>query len=252
MPNLIVLVGLRFGRLLVLSRTTDRKRGVARWICRCDCGVEIEAESGPLKNGYVKSCGCWASDRAKAGLNRKHGHSGTPVYNIWSKMKARCNNPNVKSYKSYGARGIKVCARWESFECFLEDMGERPSPQHSIDRIDNNKGYEPNNCRWVGSVREQRQNCRDNRNISFDGRTQTISAWAREYGILPETLTFRINAGWDIGQALTRRAWNQKTITLYGVTLTVPEWSRQTGISRSTISDRLAKGWPAEQILARV
>lgn len=130
-------------------------------------------------------------------------------------------------------------------------MGEKPSPKHSIDRIDNDGPYSPQNCRWVGSIREQRANCRDNRFVTYKGETLIVSEWARRVGIGVDTLLVRLDAGWSVDDAMTRPTWNQKSITYRGKTLTVQEWSRQTGISRRTIADRLSKGWPPSRILAK-
>jgi hypothetical protein len=103
-------------------------------------------------------------------------------HDAWRGMLARCRNPRHPSYKNYGGRGITACERWNSFENFLDDMGKRPSPKHSLDRIDNNGNYEPGNCRWA-TRREQANNTRMNRFVTFDGRTMTLAQWARETGI---------------------------------------------------------------------
>jgi hypothetical protein len=145
-------VGNRHGKLVVTERSeTTPRKGVVAWRCVCDCGGEIVALGIALRVGNVRSCGC----------NRKpHGMTGTVVYQAWLAMKARCGNPNGANYANYGARGITICDRWiESFENFLADMGERPGPGHSLDRIDPNGNYEPGNCRWATS-KEQYENRR--------------------------------------------------------------------------------------------
>jgi hypothetical protein len=250
MPKLIDLSGQKFGRLTVLHRVPNQGPEV-RWACACDCGNRKELNGSHLKSGNTKSCGCWASDRAKTGIKRKHNRSGTPLYELWCKMRERCGNPSNPSYGAYGGRGIYVCDRWQDFENFFADMGERPSPKHSIDRIDNDGPYSPSNCRWVGSIREQRANCRDNRWITYKGETMILSEWARRTGIDGETIAARLDARWSVDDALTRPPWNQKSITYRGKTLTVVEWSRQTGINRRTIADRLSKGWSPSRILAK-
>lgn len=255
MPKFIDLTGHKFGRLTVLHRVPEKTKGVTRWACICDCGTPKEANGHNMKNGYIRSCGCLLTEhienRVKKGMHRTHGHSGTPTYNIWCKMRERCGNPQNPNYPSYGGRGIYVCERWQSFETFLADMGERPSPKHSIDRIDNDGPYSPENCRWVGSIREQRANCRDNRRVTYKGETLIVSEWARRTGIDNETLLFRLNAGWSVERAFTEPLWNQKTITLNGRTQTVMAWARETGINRRTIADRLSKGWSPDRILAK-
>lgn len=133
----------------------------------------------------------------------KHGMKNIPEYRIWCGIKKRCYNIKDRAYKNYGARGIVVCDEWKnSFEQFYKDMGPRPFAKYSIDRIDNNKGYGPNNCRWA-SVKEQNQNTRSNINVTFQGKTQCMAAWADELGIRRQTLFSRIEAGWSVESAFT-------------------------------------------------
>lgn len=130
-----------------------------------------------------------------------HGSTQMPEYLVWRSMHARCYNPATKSYKHYGARGIKVCDRWRIFENFSADMGHRPEG-YSIERIDNNGDYEPSNCRWATRI-EQCSNRRYNRLLTFKGVTKTLSQWARDIGVKRTTLRQRLFLGWSVDRALT-------------------------------------------------
>jgi hypothetical protein len=133
-----------------------------------------------------------------------HGMKHTPEYAIWSALKNRCLNPNDARWDSYGGRGITICEEWvDSFRAFIFDMGPRPTSGHSIERIDNSMPYSKENCRWATSV-EQGRNKRNNRMLTFNGKTQCVSAWAEETGMSNKTILFRLNSGWTIEDALTR------------------------------------------------
>lgn len=156
--------GNRYGRLLVLGKSPLQPTEHAYWLCRCECGTLVSVAGGQLRKGRVRSCGCLNLDSLRA--RRTHGKTiggHHRVFRIWNAMKQRCHNPKQPHYERYGGRGITVCEEWRnSFEAFYRDMGDPPSPAHSIDRIDNDRGYEPGNCRWATPL-EQRHNRRDTR-----------------------------------------------------------------------------------------
>jgi hypothetical protein len=155
----IDLIGRRFGRVVVMKRVANSKSGKCQFLYRCDCGTKKETLSSHLLTGKVKSCGCFRVDFGREiGLRGTHHLSNTAEYAVWANMKDRCYNKNNKSYRRYGGRGIRVCKRWRnSFQAFLEDMGMKPAPQFSIERLRNNGNYEPDNCEW-GTRSQQQQN----------------------------------------------------------------------------------------------
>lgn len=149
--------GSRFGRLVATTRLTHKGR--KQWLCVCDCGGTTISTSTDLRRGHSRSCGCYRREQASL-KNRTHGattgRKASSEYQIWAAMIQRCSNPQKKDYHRYGGRGITVCERWESFENFFEDMGQRPGPDHEIDRTDNNARYNPDNCRWVTHTENSR------------------------------------------------------------------------------------------------
>lgn len=199
------LAGQRFGRWVVASYA-GRDRGRRHlWDCCCDCGSRNVIEDSSLKCGNSKSCGCAqreASARAGA-ATATHGMSKkAPEYYVWSSLKQRCLNPNVRNWSDYGGRGIKVCDRWKvSFEAFYADMGPRPSPHHSIDRLDNDGDYEPSNCCWRelgGQVRNRRSNIR----VVVNGVEMILTDAAAKYGVKYSTALARYHKGWSIERVL--------------------------------------------------
>lgn len=193
------LTGKTFGRLTVIELVDPGKRKPTHWVCRCECGVIKNIEGHSLRRGKTVSCGCFAIS-----VRTKHGLHESPEHAAWSNMIQRCHNKNAPEFKRYGSRGIQVCDRWRhSFEAFLEDMGYRPSSEHSLDRFPNQNGnYEPLNCRWATRT-EQNENKRNNRLITFGETTKTLTNWAKHYGIDPRTLTARLRRGWPVFEALT-------------------------------------------------
>jgi hypothetical protein len=158
------LIGMRFGRLIVVSRARNHESPAGHltlcWECHCDCGQRSEVATHDLRSRHTRSCGCFSAEQL-AGANRTHGMTRTPTYRSWQAMITRCTNPRRAAWKNYGGRGISVCARWRLFENFLTDMGERPAGT-SIERINNDGNYEPSNCKW-GTRKEQSRNSRQAR-----------------------------------------------------------------------------------------
>ena len=181
------LSGLRFGRLTVIRFLGGRGY---RWECRCDCGKKHSVQRGNLISRQVLSCGCqWLESI------RTHNSSKTSEYSTWLGMRSRCGNKKNDGYFNYGGRGIKVCKRWQVFENFLEDMGLRPTPQHTLERKNNNGNYSPSNCRWA-TRKAQLRNTRRTIKITAFGKTQCLSDWAVELKISKGTLYQRYEYGW--------------------------------------------------------
>lgn len=188
------LEGERFGKLVVIGRAESRP-GRAIWNCLCDCGGTKQVASAHLTNGMVRSCGC---------LVKTHGYASggkvSKVYRVWDSMVRRCLNPRHKAYRRYGGRGIKVCERWLTFSNFIADMGE-PSPGLTLDRINNDGGYEPDNCRWT----TRSVQCRNSSNahlLTHNGQTKTIIEWSLEKGWPHHVIGCRIRAGWTAQRAI--------------------------------------------------
>ena len=203
--------GQRFGRLLVIGATSRNGRGYS--VCRCDCGKHFTTRNDGLKSGETVSCGCYNKDRAARGDNRRtHGQAGKPLYRTWQNMKNRCYNKNVRQYKDYGGRGITVCDEWRNsysaFEAWARGNGYEDGL--TIDRIDNDGNYCPENCRWV-TRDEQQINKRYNHTAEINGVRRTLTEWARVYGLKESVVNWRVNNGWDVVQALTTPVGQKRT-----------------------------------------
>lgn len=199
------LIGQTFGRLTVECIADNGKR--AYFWCVCSCGTRKTVRRDHLTSGKTTSCGCLKNEQAskRAGVmhvaNITHGKSHSKAYSTWCGMRQRCNNPKSSFYEYYGGRGIYICERWNAVANFLSDMGE-PELDQTIDRIDNDGPYSPENCRWV-SRKVQQNNRRCNVTIEFEGRTQTLSQWAEERGINQGTIMERHRKGFGVDRLLS-------------------------------------------------
>ncbi|GAE32435.1 AP2 domain-containing protein [Alkalihalobacillus hemicellulosilyticus] len=170
MGKALDLTGKKFGRLTVIKREGSNKHKQAIWKCLCECGNETMVVASKLKSGYTQSCGCLQKERTSE-ASIIHGHSRkSPEYKIWATMLQRCDNQNYKDYEYYGGRGIRVCDCWKSFEKFIVDMGNRPSSNHTIERIDNDKDYNKSNCVWENrTVQSRNQRLRKDNTTGIKG-----------------------------------------------------------------------------------
>ena len=191
------LTGKTYGDLTVIKRIENPTGDAPRWQCICSCGNITYRNTSAILKG--SSCGC----KRIYHKTITHGLSKMRLYHTYSHMIDRCHNPKAKSYKNYGGRGIVVCDEWKKdFTKFYEwSMANGYSETLTIDRIDNEKGYSPENCRWVNSV-IQSNNRRNNRYVTYNGITKTVSDWSRESGIKAGTIISRLNKGWSIEDAL--------------------------------------------------
>ena len=198
--QILDLANQRFGKLVVESFAGKNRWGAALWLCRCDCGKTKVIVSGHLRGG-VRSCGCLAQEVRRSG-KYCHGKSQARVYRIWDQMKSRCSNAKRKDFYRYGGRGIKVCERWSKFENFYDDMGEPPTSEHTLDRINNENGYEPGNCRWA-TRSEQGRNKSNNVIVVVRGEKMTLIEAVQRFSSLSYgTISRRIYYGWDVEKAI--------------------------------------------------
>lgn len=193
------LTGQRFGKLVVIKEVERNKYGHIQWLCKCDCGNTVISSTCTLRTGGRKSCGC---------IQPRYCAQNKRLYGVWCGMLSRCENPNTKSYKDYGARGIAVCSEWHTFKNFLDwaiSSGydpEAPFGEYTLDRVDTNGNYCPENCRWV-SYKQQARNNRHNHLVTIDGETMPLVAAAEKYGISINTVKMRIRNGWSDVDAVT-------------------------------------------------
>ncbi len=191
------LVGKQFGRLSVVARGENTKNGKSKWVCVCQCGKSKKKQvtSYDLESGKVRSCGCLYKESNK-GRNATHSKTGTRLYQIWLSMRQRCECSSASGFANYGGRGVTVCEAWSNFQDFHKwAMSHGYADSLTIDRIDVNGNYCPENCRWV-TMKEQQNNRRNNRVVEYGGKKYTLSELAQCLKIRPATLAWRIDHGW--------------------------------------------------------
>jgi hypothetical protein len=196
------LTGERFGRLTCIKIARKSKNRHILWLCKCDCGNEVTVFASNLKRGNTISCGCYHKERDSES-HIIHSQSKTRLYSIWIGMKKRCFNRNTKAYEYYGGRGIKVCEDWLDFTKF-HDWAKNNGYNDglSLERINVEKDYEPENCKWI-PFEEQAKNTRRNVFLSFNNKRMTISDWAKEMKMSTSILRFRLKHGWTVEKSLT-------------------------------------------------
>lgn len=191
-------VGKRFGKIYTKEIIREKWKK-PKYLCVCDCGKEKLIDSGSVKRG-ADSCGCFTSQKI-TNSNRVHGMSRTKIHSIWKAMKQRCLNPKNQRYKDYGGRGISICDRWLDFQNFYEDVGDYPIGM-TLDRRNNDKGYSPENCRWI-TYRDNNNNTRRSVYVEYKGETKTLSQWCTLLGLNNNAMKTRLNYNWDIERAFT-------------------------------------------------
>lgn len=246
MSKQIDMSGERHGSLTVINRVGVSSSGDAVWLYRCDCGNQHKSTGYSIRSGKTQSCPeCGQKKTTEASIT--HGMTNSAEYRTWTDMKTRCLNPGSTGYSDYGGRGIGICDRWrESFTAFLEDMGAKPSPVHSIDRINTNGNYEPENCRWATEV-EQIRNRRNTLHVTIGGIRKPFVEWCEVYGCTYASAHYRLKQGLE-GEAIFKTT--AALLTHKGITDTISGWSKRIGIRPNTIAMRINKyGWSVSRAL---
>jgi len=205
-PQAHNLSGNTFGRLIAVGPVGRGKNGHIEWLCICICASDVIVLATDLSRKHTTSCGCYNKQRVKESAT-SHGMYGSPEYNSWRGMRYRTTNTDAPNWHMYGGRGIKCCEKWGRFENFFADMGKMPSKTHTIDRIDNEGDYTPDNCRWA-THKQQARNRRSNHILTYKGRSLCVTEWAEIIGIKPNTIFYRISKGSSVGDILSEYDYN--------------------------------------------
>ncbi len=246
-PRAINMLDQTWGRLKVVAYAGPSKGGTAWW-CVCKCGNRTKVRGYQLRTGHTVSCGCYARENTIA-RSTTHGGCQYPEYNVWACMLDRCQRKTNTYYKNYGGRGIVVCNRWQKFDHFLADMGSRPSAAHTLERMDNDKGYSPKNCCWA-TRQEQGLNTRRTRWVVLGAKRLPAKLAAQLLGIPYKLFHRRLSWGWPVERAALavdpRARWlrlpNGKRVRLSNA-------AREAGLRASTVHGRLSRGQSVKQAL---
>lgn len=235
----------RFGRLVVVSVAGELKGRMTRWLCRCDCGKTKLASGADLLTKHTRSCGCLHSETARKTIvstNKTHGKTHTRLFSIWTNMRTRCYNVRNKTYQWYGKRGIKICDEWrDNFQAFYDWAIENGYKQNlSIDRINNDGDYCPENCRWTTTKAQMRNTSKTVNFTTSDGVTKCLSDWAKFLGITNSAFLKRVDRyGVDIAVTMESKRRYPRIIEFNGITDTVAGWASRIGICKTTLQGRL-------------
>lgn len=255
--------GVPDSRITVLKRAETPHRTYANgksiyfWECLCSCGTKFESDGNRIRSGRCKSCGCYQKEAASNKM-KTHGMKGTRIYGIWRGIKDRCLNKNCTAYKNYGGRGITICDEWkDDFVSFYEwAINNGYEDNLTIDRINVNKNYCPENCRWATAL-EQGRNKRDNRYITYQGETKSLIEWSEITGVNPSTIRGRLIRGWAVDDALKNNIDKEKTrknitfehiVEYNGEKMNLTELSKLCGIQYQALLTRIVRyGWDVER-----
>lgn len=231
--------GARFGCWIVINHRIKPHH----CLCRCDCGTIRAVAWSNLSNGKSKSCGC---------RKVKHRQCFTPEHQAWTQMRRRCLKKNSVQYPNYGGRGISICAQWDSFVTFFADMGPRPGPGYSLDRIDNDGNYGPENCRWA-TMLQQENNKRNNILATIDGVTQTVTEWCRALNISASSVWNRIHKGIAPEKAILTPFHKARRFFYHGHLYTTQQLAVMAGVKRTAMKERLFRyGWSVTKAMSQM